>query len=376
MHNVFRLSDKRQRVADHLPTEIEAVAAARHVAARMAEMGRESEAGLGLFFKQLEAVSRAGLLGISVPSDYGGADMTNAVLADIVALLSESDAVLGESVKNHFQVVEALRLFGSQGQQTVYFAHALVGEHFALAPPLGVVSGPDRSSPTAQALPTLEVDRTGFCLSAPPMALHGGFCDWIAIPALDPKGAPVLALLARDAEDLHVSFSKAEAGKRAWFELSNSHVPADNLLLIGEGADAFSTLSALGQLLGSAVNLGRARGYFARLLSMRGNDAETLLMLGQMSAHMDGVAAMVERAGQHLDVAQVHPTEDSVLKAALSAHAAVVLAGETAASASAAWAKATPAGAFQADDETARHNSLLALGQFHAQGKRPDTWPF
>ncbi|WP_321378051.1 acyl-CoA dehydrogenase family protein [Rhizobium sp.] len=385
MHNVFRLSDKRSRVVDHLPTEIEAVAAARFVAAKIVEIGKEREQGRGHLLKQLDIVSRAGLLGISVPSEYGGADITNAVLAEIVSLLSESDVRIGESVESHFQVLECIRLFASDGQKAVYFSHALSGEQFAL------VSSVDDHPETVSASPNLHPDRTGFRLTALTVALNGGFCDWIAVPAIDPKGGAVLALLARDGDEL--TFRQTHGDLHGvgvaslLLDLSDIHIPADSLLSIDHGSDAASTLSSLGTLLTGAVDLGVARAYFSAIgqcVAKTGHvEGDVFVMVGRLSARVDGAAAMIERAGQNLDVAQVHPTPDSVLQASLAANAAVVLAEDVAIEARAKFVDRAESVDHQlhasqrreAITELGRKVSI-ALGQFHTLGKAPAAWPF
>jgi alkylation response protein AidB-like acyl-CoA dehydrogenase len=413
MHNVFRLPDKRQRVVDHLPTEIEAVAATRSVAAQIADIGKEAGQGRSRLFKQLDAVSRAGLFGISVPSDYGGADITNAVLAEIVALLAERDRCIGESVKSHFHVLEAIRLFASQGQHGVYFSHALAGEHFALGLPV------NQDAQAESQAPALVADRTGFCLHAPTVALRNGFCDWIAVPALDPKGQQALALLARDlqhrTEKWEPVFEKIRCenknlehradsdfrndaldeltfrqvqrpvadddGAAVWLNLSDVHVSADNLIAIASGVEALSTLSSLATLLDSAVRLGSARASFQQLCQRLHalHAEEAVSMVGRLAARLEGAVAMIERAGQRLDVAQINPTPDSAQQASLAAYAAAVLTAEIAMETRAKLADVQNNHTGQ-DAETRLANmsrdNQSALGQFHLFGEMPLARPF
>lgn len=338
MHNVFRLPEKRHRVVDHLSTEVDAIAAARNVAMGIADIAKQSSQARSEFAKHMATVSRAGLLGISVPADHGGADIANAVLAEIVSVLSESDPHLGVSLKRHFQVVEAIRLFASQGQQAVYFAHALAGEHFALA--IIVNATGENSNP----LPNLLSDRTGFCLKGPEegqvqaalIATVSDVCDWVSVPALDDKGQHVLALLAREAEELSLKRlpdpESATDCAEMRLDLSDCHVQADACVKIATGPDGLSTLKPLGKLLQGAVDLGIARAIFADLQHHLGRardiDSGIHATVGRLYARIEGAAALIERAGQKLDVAQVNSTHEAVLDAFLSASAAVVLATE------------------------------------------------
>lgn len=392
MHNVFRLSDQRQQSVAHLSTEVEALDAARDVVNRIRTSLNDAAQDKKQLFKTLAWVSKAGLLGISVPSDHRGADIANAILAEVVALVAESAVELSACLKSHFQVIEAIRLFASHGQQSVYFSHALAGEQFALA------SCVESGRYDASAWPHLVADRTGFCLPASTVSITGGFCDWIAVPAVDPKGQHVLALLARDTEDL--AFRpvfppyQPEQTTEVWVDISDIHVPADNLITLTIGSNGLSMLGSLSHLLNGAIDLGNAKAVFADLCEhhrkSKSEDESDRAIIGRLAAQIDGASAMVERAGQKLDIAQISASADSVLQASLSAHAAVVLAKDADLA-----AKTTLSGVMKTtarDDEQPHAKqtqvtstplkgeinqlSSVELGSFHIAQKPPTAWPF
>ncbi|OLP45998.1 hypothetical protein [Rhizobium oryziradicis] len=397
MHNVFRLSDQRQQSVAHLSTEVEALDAARDIVDRIKASLSDAAQDKKPLFKALAWVSRAGLLGISVPSDHCGADIANAILAEVVALVAESAAELGACLKGHFQVIEAIRLFASHGQHSVYFAHALAGEQFALASCVAC----DRHEPSTW--PHLVADRTGFRLPASTVSITGGFCDWIAVPAIDPKGQHVLALLARDTDDL--AFRPALPPSQAnqptevwpaevlpseiWVDVSDIHVPADNLITLTIGSHGLSMLGSLSHLLNGAIDLGHAKAAFADLCEhyrrATDEDVSARAIIGRLAAQIDGASAMMERAGQKLDIAQVSASADSVLQASLSANAAVVLANDAAIAAKTTLTDIvkttvgdntpTQAEASPLKREINLLNSV-ELGSFHIDEKQPSAWPF
>ena len=82
---------------------------------------------------ELEAFSRSGLWGISVPKEYGGAGVSNVTLAKVIALIAEADASLGQIPQNHYCLLEDIRLQGTPEQQAHFFALALQGHRFANA---------------------------------------------------------------------------------------------------------------------------------------------------------------------------------------------------------------------------------------------------
>ncbi len=94
---------------------------------------------------ELEAFSRSGLWGISVPKAYGGAGVSNVTLAKVIALIAQADASLGQIPQNHFYALEVLRVNGSAAQQQRLYAEVLAGQRFgnALAE-LGTKTAHDR----------------------------------------------------------------------------------------------------------------------------------------------------------------------------------------------------------------------------------------
>lgn len=66
---------------------------------------------------ELEAFSRSGLWGISVPREYGGAGVSNVTLAKVIALIAQADGSLGQIPQNHFYALEVLRVNGSAAQK-------------------------------------------------------------------------------------------------------------------------------------------------------------------------------------------------------------------------------------------------------------------
>ncbi len=47
-------------------------------------------------YPELEVFSRSGLWGISVPTEYGGAGVSNVTLAKVIALIAQADGSLGQ----------------------------------------------------------------------------------------------------------------------------------------------------------------------------------------------------------------------------------------------------------------------------------------
>lgn len=77
--------------------------------------------------------SNSGLWGITVPRRFGGAEVSAATLAQVIAILSAADPSLGQIPQNHYCLLEDIRLQGSDDQQAFFFAQVLQGYRFANA---------------------------------------------------------------------------------------------------------------------------------------------------------------------------------------------------------------------------------------------------
>jgi alkylation response protein AidB-like acyl-CoA dehydrogenase len=77
--------------------------------------------------------SQSGLWAITLPKAYGGASVSNVTLAEVVAIIAAADGSLGQIPQNHFYMVEALRLSGSEEQKQRYFQRVLDGDRLGNA---------------------------------------------------------------------------------------------------------------------------------------------------------------------------------------------------------------------------------------------------
>jgi hypothetical protein len=64
--------------------------------------------------------SNSGLWGITVPRRFGGAEVSAATLAQVIAILSAADPSLGQIPQNHYCLLEDIRLQGSDEQQAFF----------------------------------------------------------------------------------------------------------------------------------------------------------------------------------------------------------------------------------------------------------------
>lgn len=99
----------------------EALAVARHVAAVLGEQDAERDRSRQVPVELLDLYSNSGLWGISVPREYGGAQVSYAVLAEVIAIISAADPSLGQIPQNHYCLLEDIRLQGTPGAAGALF---------------------------------------------------------------------------------------------------------------------------------------------------------------------------------------------------------------------------------------------------------------
>ncbi|WP_149745719.1 hypothetical protein [Rhizobium sp. RU35A] len=355
MHNVYRLPDQRAFPMTHPSTELEVITTTRQLLERTSGQNGDDRMVHALP-PSLLSFGKAGLLGTSVPADLGGADIANAVIAEMIALAAASDTSLAQRLVGHFLVVEAIRAADGGRQTSEWLTRALAGDIFLLAA--------DPIAEETVSWPALVAGKAGFLLPAEalPRQEEAGPV-WLAVPCIDPAGRRLLALLAPIEDDA--------AG-------SGMAVPAGSLVELAKDDIETTTLTRLASLLQAAVDLGQARRVFNELAlsaeEKAGNPTEhpaEFVRLGELAARLDGVSALIERAGQHVDSVQVDPTPQLALQASLSCRSACVMAAEI--------LKDLDAARLPSQSDTwAMRNELAKrrLGQLHVRGAIPARWPF
>lgn len=348
MGTISRLSEKTRAPAHRIESEEEALSIARELAAEFAKSANERDTDRILPFDELDALAQSGLLAITVPPEYDGIDVSNAVLAEITAILSEADSSISQIPQNHFYILEALRTDGTEEQKAFFFGRALAGDRFGNA-----LS--ERGTKTVGDYATrLTPDGPGFRLNGRKYYSTGVlFAEWIVVFALDPNDKLTMSFLPRGAEGLQIiddwdGFGQRTTGSGTTV-LQNVYVTADAVVRHHRGFERPTTIGSVGQIIHAGIDLGIARAAFAETLNFvrdharpwmdsgverAADDPLTIARIGQLAIRLEAATATVERAGKKVDVAQINGTEESVVEATLAVAAAKVLTTEIALEAS------------------------------------------
>ena len=344
MTTVLRQQDQIRPVAARIASDEEALETARALATQFAAtaVGRDAERRLP--FAELDALAQSGLLAIAVPAQYGGLDVSNAVLAEVTAILAEADGSIGQIPQNHFYILEALRTDGSEEQKRYFFGRALAGDRFGNA-----LS--ERGTKTVGHYNTRIVrDGPGYRINGQKYYSTGVlFADWVTVFALDEEDRLVMAFVPKGTEGVEIiddwdGFGQRTTGSGTTI-LNNVYVHADSVVRHHKGFERPTTIGSVGQIVHAGIDLGIARAAFAETLEFvrtksrpwmdsglerAAEDPLTISKVGQIAIRLEAAAALLERAGQKVDAAQIETTEATVVEATLAVAAAKVLTTEIA----------------------------------------------
>ena len=96
-----------------IKTDAEALDIAEALSVQFKVRAIQRDAERLLPFEEIEAFSQSGLWAITVPKQYGGAEVSSHTVAKIIALFSGVDGSIGQIPQNHFYALEVLRNNGS-----------------------------------------------------------------------------------------------------------------------------------------------------------------------------------------------------------------------------------------------------------------------
>lgn len=344
MTTVQRQQDQIRPVAARLESDDEALETARKLAAQFAATAAGRDAERRLPFAELDELAQSGLLAIAVPAQYGGLDVSNAVLAEVTAILAEADSSIGQIPQNHFYILEALRTDGSEEQKRYFFGRVLAGDRFGNA-----LS--ERGTKTVGHYNTrITRDGPGYRISGTKYYSTGVlFADWVTVFALDEEDRLVMAFVPKGTEGVEIvddwdGFGQRTTGSGTTI-LNNVYVHADSVVRHHKGFERPTTIGSVGQIIHAGIDLGIARAAFAETLDFvrtksrpwmdsgaerAADDPLTIAKVGQIAIRLEAASALIERAGRKVDAAQIETTEATVVEATLAVAAAKVLTTEIA----------------------------------------------
>ncbi|MFK0089211.1 SfnB family sulfur acquisition oxidoreductase [Pseudomonas sp. NPDC090755] len=328
--------------------DAEAIAVAHQVAALLQPGAAERDAQRAVPAEVVDAFSNSGLWGITVPKAYGGAEVSYATLARVIAIISAADPSLGQIPQNHYCLLEDIRLQGSEAQQRFFFDLVLKGHRFANAlSETGGKNVQDIRTRIVREGDGYRIDgRKGYCTGSL-------YAHWLGVLAVDEEGRGQLAFVPRDTPGLVVVDDWDSIGQRNTSSgtvlADGLRVPAFNLFPSYRSYENPTLAGPFAQITTAAIDAGIARAALQDTISFvreqarpwidagvdkASEDPLTIIQVGALDIRLEAAEALLERAGLVLDQARPAPDVENVAAASIAVARAKVLTTEIAIEAS------------------------------------------
>ncbi|MGJ7603616.1 SfnB family sulfur acquisition oxidoreductase [Variovorax sp. LT1R20] len=324
--------------------DAEAIAVAHALAAKLIVGASERDRLRRWPVEEIDAYSQSGLWAINVPRAFGGADVSYATLAEVIAIISAADPSLGQITQNHLGFVAAVRTVSDAVQQKLFFADFLRGVRWGNAfSESGSKRAADFETRFTDAGDHVVVTGKKFYSTGALLA------HYVPIVANDEAGNTWYVVADRNAPGLTVIDDWSAFGQRTTLSgtviIDHVKVPRTHLIPAYKGYDTPSADGAIFQIIQAAVDVGIARGTIAETVdfirtktrpwidSQRDHaweDPYSIQAVGDLQIRLHASEALLERAGRAIDRAVAAPGADSVAAAQIATAEAKVLSTEIA----------------------------------------------
>ena len=331
-----------------ISSDAEAVEIAHSLAPRLAEGASTRDRDRILPWNEIELFTASGLGGITVPRQFGGADVSHETLARVFAILAAADASVAQIPQNQFGVLALVREAANPAQQERIYGDILAGHRIGNA-------GPERHGRAITHV-TTRLTRTSGKLKLTGRRYYSTgsiFAHWIPTRALDEAERPVLAWVRRDAPGVRVVDDWEGFGQRTTASgtvIFEAAPVEDELLIDLAPLPARPGLSGPhSQIIQAAIDVGIAAGAVAAALDFvrtktrawpftvetATEDPYIIGEVGRLEVDLHAAEEVLARAGRALDrIAAAPVTAESSAEASVAVAEAKILTTEIALEAS------------------------------------------
>ncbi|MFC8827670.1 SfnB family sulfur acquisition oxidoreductase [Streptomyces sp. NPDC057137] len=282
---------------------------------------------------ELDRLTASGLLAVTVPAAYGGADVRAETLAEVFRLLATADPSLAQIPQSHFAYVNVLRRQGTDEQRKFFFGELLAGRRLGNAQSEAGTRHIQDIRTRLEPLPDGSYRLDG----VKHYATGALFAHWIPVLARAANEDLHVAFVPRDAPGLEVVDDWDGMGQRTTasgtVRLDAVAVPADRVVphhLTFEGPQLHG---AVAQLLHAAIDVGIAGGALAEAVEFvrtksrpwfesgfdRADEDPLLIQrFGELSIQLRAAEALLSAAGRAVDAASADLTDDSAAEASVA----------------------------------------------------------
>lgn len=281
-------------------------------------------------FAEIEAYSQSGLWAITVPKQYGGAEVSSYTVAQVIALMSGVDGSIGQIPQNHFYALEILRNTGTEQQKQKLYAEVLKGARF------GNALAEFKTKNAAHKQTAISPTEGGFIVNGEKFYCTGSlFAHRIPTLVKNAEQREFLAFIPQASQGLEFIDDWSGFGQRTTgsgtVKLNNVFVKAEDLIPFDTAFSQPTLVGPFAQLIHAAIETGIARAAFEETLhrvrqarpwidsgvDQASDDPLTLLELGRIVADVRASEVLLKQAARSIDAAKPAPTVENIAKASL-----------------------------------------------------------
>ena len=322
--------DQSLAQAHIIQSDAEALDIAQALAEQFKNNAVQRDAQRILPFQEIEAYSQSGLWAITVPKQYGGAEVSSLTVAKIIALMSGVDGSIGQIPQNHFYALEVLRNTGTEQQKQKLYAEVLKGARF------GNALAEFKTKNATQKQTAITPTEHGFVVNGEKFYCTGSlFAHRIPTLVKDHENREFLAFIARESEGLELIDDWSGFGQRTTgsgtVKFNNVRVAAEDIIPFDTAFSQATLVGPFAQIMHAAIETGIARAAFEETLHRvrqarpwidSGVDQATadpliLFELGRIVADVRASEVLLKQAARSIDAAKPQPTAHNIAKASL-----------------------------------------------------------
>jgi SfnB family sulfur acquisition oxidoreductase len=325
------------RAAHVIVDQDEALAVAAEQAAEIAIAASERDRDRRLPHAEIEQLSASGLLAISVPREFGGAEVNATTLAQVLAVISAADSSVGQIPQSHFVFLDAIWRVGTQQQKAFFAAEVLAGARLGNAQ-----AEPARGGTRELHTTIVQGDDGDFTVDGTKLYCTGAlFAHWIPAVAKGTDGKQYIAYIPVGETGLQIIDDWSGMGQRTTasgtVHLVGVRVPADRVVAHHTIFDRAQTFGARAQLLHAAIETGLARGALTEAIAQvrkashawfesgvdRASEEPLLIQrFGELEIRVRAAEALLREAGRAIDEAGQNPSDEAAGAASIAVAAA------------------------------------------------------
>ncbi|WP_168396973.1 SfnB family sulfur acquisition oxidoreductase [Acinetobacter indicus] len=313
-----------------IQSDAEALEIAEQLALQFKENAILRDAERILPFAEIEAYSQSGLWAITVPKEFGGADVSSDTVAQIIALMSGVDGSIGQIPQNHFYALEVLRNTGTVQQKQKLYAEVLQGAR------LGNALAEFKTQNATQKHTVLRKTDYGFEITGEKFYCTGSlFAHRIPTLVKDQDNREYLAFIPRHSSGVELTDDWSGFGQKTTgsgsVKLNQVKVSAEDIIPFDTAFSQPTLVGPFAQMMHAAIETGIARAAFEETLirirqarpwidsnlDTAAGDPLTKFELGRLIADVRASEVLLKQAARSIEAAKPQPTVENIAKASL-----------------------------------------------------------